>query len=56
MRLIQDRDLSARLAAAGRRLVEERYAWASRAREFEQLYEDVIRERNRRPMDSAARP
>jgi glycosyltransferase involved in cell wall biosynthesis len=56
VRLIQDRNLSARLAAAGRRLVEERYAWASRAREFEQLYEHVIRERSGRPVDPAARP
>lgn len=56
VRLIRDRDSSARLAAAGRRLVEERYAWASRAREFEDLYGDVIRERNGRPVGSAARP
>ncbi|HEY7203349.1 MAG TPA: glycosyltransferase family 4 protein [Methylomirabilota bacterium] len=56
VRLIQEGDLSTRLAAAGRRLVEERYGWASRAREFEQLYEDAIRERNGKPVGSAARP
>jgi len=56
VRLIQDRELATRLAAAGRRLVEERYAWTSRAREFERLYEDVIRERNGRLLKSAVPP
>ncbi|HEU4355984.1 MAG TPA: glycosyltransferase family 4 protein, partial [Actinomycetota bacterium] len=55
VRLLQDPGLSRRLAAAGRRLVEERYAWTSRAREFERLYEDVIRERSEGLPSPAAR-
>jgi glycosyltransferase involved in cell wall biosynthesis len=36
------------LAQAGRQLVEERYSWESRARAYEELYEQVIEERRAR--------
>jgi sugar transferase (PEP-CTERM/EpsH1 system associated) len=37
LRVLSDESLRARLAAGGRRLVEERYAWESHARELERL-------------------
>ena len=48
-------EIFGRLAAAGRQLIEQRYAWTSRAGEFERLYEDVIRERSGGLLSPAAR-
>jgi hypothetical protein len=36
------------MAQAGRDLVEEKYSWESRARVYEELYEQVIKERKSR--------
>jgi glycosyltransferase involved in cell wall biosynthesis len=42
VRLLGDRSLRARLAANGRRLVEERYNWGQIGEEFVKLVEDVV--------------
>jgi glycosyltransferase involved in cell wall biosynthesis len=46
--LLADPGRAEALAQAGRRLVEERYSWESRARAYEHLYERVIEERRAR--------
>ena len=54
--LLRDTARADQMARAGRRLVEERYSWESRARDFEALYEQVIGERSAgtgRPLSTA---
>jgi glycosyltransferase involved in cell wall biosynthesis len=46
--LLRDPARAERMAQAGRELVEERYSWESRARAYEELYEQVIKERRLR--------
>jgi glycosyltransferase involved in cell wall biosynthesis len=46
--LLRNPRRAADMAAAGRQLVEERYSWDSRARAYERLYDQVIRERQAR--------
>ena len=46
--LLRHPDKAERTALAGRKLVEEKYSWESRACAFEQLYERVIEERHSR--------
>lgn len=41
-RVLNDPALAARLGAAGRRLMEERYSWHSISRKLEQFYEDLL--------------
>jgi glycosyltransferase involved in cell wall biosynthesis len=41
-RVLDDAALAARLAQAGRALVEERYSWAAAAERLERLYEEVL--------------
>ena len=43
--LIKNPDRADEIALAGRRLVEEKYSWESRALMFEELYQQVIEER-----------
>jgi glycosyltransferase involved in cell wall biosynthesis len=43
--LMRDPERAARMAQAGRDLVKEKYSWESRARAYEELYEQVIKER-----------
>lgn len=43
--LLRDPRRAAQMAQAGRDLVEEKYSWESRARDYEELYEKVIKER-----------
>jgi len=45
LELLRRPELAADIAHAGRRLVEERYSWESRARAYEEIYETVIGER-----------
>ena len=45
--LLSDPQRASRLAQAGRKLVEDRYSWDSRARAYEQLYRQVMEERGR---------
>jgi len=44
--LLGDRSRADQIAANGRALVEEKYSWESRARAYEELYREVIVERN----------
>jgi len=46
--LLKDPARADRMAQAGRDLVEEKYSWESRARVYEELYEQVIKERKSR--------
>jgi len=46
--LLRDAAQAGRIAQAGRQLVEEKYSWESRARAYEELYEQVIKERRLR--------
>ena len=46
--LLKDPAQADRMAQAGRDLVEEKYSWESRARAYEELYEQVIKERKSR--------
>jgi glycosyltransferase involved in cell wall biosynthesis len=46
--LLKDPARADRMAQAGRELVEEKYSWESRARVYEELYEQVIKERKSR--------
>ena len=46
--LLRDRRYADQMAQAGRDLVEEKYSWESRARAYEELYEQVIKERKMR--------
>lgn len=46
--LLRDPARAAQMAQAGRDLVEEKYSWESRARVYEELYEQVIKERKSR--------
>ena len=43
--LLKDSGRADEMARAGRRLVEERYSWESRAQDFEGIYDDIRRER-----------
>lgn len=43
--LLRAAELRERMAAAGRGLVEQEYSWVSRARDYEALYEQVMKER-----------
>lgn len=47
VRLLADADLRARLAANGRRLVEERYGWESIGAQLEALLAEIVGEQNR---------
>lgn len=46
--LLRNPEQAARMAQAGRDLVEEKYSWESRARAYEELYEQIIKERKMR--------
>ena len=46
--LLRNPEAAARMAQAGRDLVEEKYSWESRARAYEELYEQVIKEHKSR--------
>lgn len=46
--LLQEPARAGRMAQAGRELVEEQYSWESRARAYEDLYQQVIKERELR--------
>jgi glycosyltransferase involved in cell wall biosynthesis len=54
LRLLDDPELRRRLGGAGRRLVEERYAWSQVALEFEDLLEGALNEPVTAPPISAA--
>jgi len=45
LELLRHPEQAEQMAQAGRELVEEKYSWESRARAYEQLYENVIAER-----------
>jgi glycosyltransferase involved in cell wall biosynthesis len=46
--LLRSPEAAARMAQAGRDLVEEKYSWESRARAYEELFEQVVKERKSR--------
>jgi glycosyltransferase involved in cell wall biosynthesis len=46
--LLRDPARAEQLAASGRQLVEQHYSWESRARAYEDLYQEVIAERTTR--------
>ncbi len=46
--LLRHPEAAAQIAQAGRKLVEEKYSWESRAEAFEELYQRVIEERRSR--------
>lgn len=46
--LLRDPAKAGRIAEAGRKLVEEKYSWESRAQAYEELYEQVIEARRTR--------
>jgi polysaccharide biosynthesis protein PslH len=46
--LLRNPERASDIAQAGRKLVEEKYSWESRARDYEALYEQVIAERQAR--------
>jgi len=46
--LLRNPKRAAELAQAGRDVVEDKYSWESRARDYEELYEQVIKERKSR--------
>jgi glycosyltransferase involved in cell wall biosynthesis len=52
--LLQEPARAARMAQAGRELVEEQYSWESRARAYEDLYQQVIKERELRTREKRA--
>jgi len=52
--LLRSPSRAAELAREGRRLVEEKYSWESRAHAYEALYESVIEERRARAVIHAA--
>jgi polysaccharide biosynthesis protein PslH len=56
VRLMTDGELRARLGAAGRQLVSDRYQWSAIARRFERLYEEVLTEHSRTSRGSVGRP
>jgi polysaccharide biosynthesis protein PslH len=47
--LLRHPEKADRIAQAGRELVEEKYSWESRARAYEQLYQQIIEERRMAP-------
>ncbi len=48
--LLRNPQKADRMAQAGRELVEEKYSWESRARAYEQLYQQIVGERRAAPL------
>jgi len=47
--LLRHPEKADRIGQAGRELVEEKYSWESRARAYEQLYQQIMEERETAP-------